>query len=59
MFQLHLIRHLGTQSTFKDPHMVLRHLRHSESTHALGKLDSTWALGHWEGTRRTPELLRI
>ena len=47
-FQSHLIRHSGTGCTFKDTQSVLKHLRGSESTRALGQLKhlSTWILRH-------------
>ena len=59
-FQSHLIRYSGTGRTFKDNQRALEHLRHSESTGALGHSEGTqkalgghlgtWALGH-SGTR--------
>ena len=59
-FQSHLIGYSGTGRTFKDNQRALEHLRHSESTGALGHSEGTqkalgghlgtWALGH-SGTR--------
>ena len=49
----HLIRHSGTGCAFKDSHMALKHLRHSESTRALGQSEDTQGLGYLRnlGTR--------
>ena len=49
----HLIRHSGTGRAFKDTQRILKHLRHSESTRALGQSEGTQALGHLRnlGTR--------
>ena len=51
-FQSHLIRHSGTGFISKDTQMVLEHLRHSESTRALGgRSEGTWrALEGHSGT---------
>ena len=60
-FKSHLIRHSGTRCAFKETQRVLRHLRHTESTRALGHSESTqralrghsgtWRpIGHSEGT---------
>ena len=50
LFKSHRIRHSGTGRAFKDTLKVLEHLRHSESTRALGHSESTQkalkALGH-------------
>ena len=43
LFKSHLIRHSGTGRAFKDTQRALEHLRH---------LESTWALGHLENTQR-------
>ena len=51
-FQSHLIRHSGTGFISKDTQRVLEHLRHSESTRALGgRSEGTWrALEGHSGT---------
>ena len=47
LFKSHLIRYSGTGLAFKDTLRALKHLRHSESTGALGHSESTRrALGH-------------
>ena len=47
LFKSHLIRYSGTGLAFKDTLRALEHLRHSESTGALGHSESTRrALGH-------------
>ena len=47
LFKSHLIRYSGTGRAFKDTLRALEHLRHSESTGALGHSESTRrALGH-------------
>ena len=52
LFKSHLIRHSGTKHGFKDTQRAVEHLRHSESTRALGHSESTQrALGHSEGTQ--------
>ena len=43
-FQSHLIIHSDTGRTFKDNQRTLEHLRHSESTRALGYSEGTRAL---------------
>ena len=43
LFQLQLIKHSGTGSASEGTQRALKHLRHSESTRALG---------HSEGTQR-------
>ena len=43
LFQLQLIKHSGTGSASEGTQSALQHLRHSESTRALG---------HSEGTQR-------
>ena len=59
VFQSHLIRHSDTGFTSKDTQRVLEHLRHSESTRALGaRSEGTWALRHLESTRRALRHLR-
>ena len=53
LFKSRLIRHLGTTCAFKDTERALKHLRHSESTRALGHSESTQrALGHWDAQAR-------
>ena len=45
----HLIRHSGMRCAFKSTQRALKHLRHSESTRALGHSESTQrGLGHWD-----------
>ena len=63
LFQLQLIKHSGTGSASEGTQRALKHLRHSESTRALGHSEGTqralkghskgtWTLGdHLEGTR--------
>ena len=52
-----LIRHSGTGREFKDTQRALKHLRHQESTLALGHSESTQrALGHsrtWRALRHS------
>ena len=46
-FQSQLIRHSDMGRIFKDNQRAFKHLRHSESTRALGHSESTQrALGH-------------
>ena len=52
LFKSHLIRHSGTGRAFKDTQRTLKHLRHSESTRALGHSESIQrVLGGHSGTR--------
>ena len=59
-FKSFLIRHSGPGRVFKDIQRALKHLKHSESTRALGgHSERTWALeghlgrwGHSKGSRR-------
>ena len=48
-FQSHPIRHSDTGNTFKDNQSTLEHLKHSESSRALG---------HSEGIRSALKALR-
>ena len=50
LFESHLIKHSGRRRAFKDTQRALEHLRHSESTWALGH-SSTRIFGHLEGTQ--------
>ena len=52
-FQSHLIKHSDMGRTFKDSQRAFEHLRHSESTRALGHSEGTQRAlgGHSEGTR--------
>ena len=50
-FYSHLIRYSDAGHTFKDNQRALKHLRHSESTRALGQSEGTQrALGGHSGT---------
>ena len=52
LFKSHLIRHSGTGRAFKDTQRALEHLRHLESTRALGHLENTQRLLGHSGTWR-------
>ena len=58
LFQLQLIKHSGTGSASEGTQRALKHLRHSESTRALGHSEGTQrVLGHLKSTWRALGLL--
>ena len=60
LFKSHLIRHSGTGRVFKDIQRTLEHLRHSESTRALGHSESTQrVLGGNSDTQGTQTLMTL
>ena len=60
LFKSHLFRHSGTGSAFKDTQRAFEHLRHSESTRALGEhSEGTQAPSHLEGPRMLSHLRHL